>query len=349
MRSLRRRRSIAGVTRLLLGVSAVVALVVVALGPLTWLVAGGSVRRLHGLDQANALNALRQTMLTAVGGAGALIALGFTARTYYLSRRGQVTDRFNKAIGQLASDKLEERLGGIHALEHVMTESPADHMAVVGVLSAFVRAHTLVPPKRRRFTEMLRQPNSKDRDRPPAGAEPAADIDAAMIVLARRPDRDEPNRPDLRRASLVGLSLRIYDFAAPPRLTGMFLTWVDLRSADLRGADLSGTVANFADFRWACLINANLTRTALSDAKFRGASMGGADLTGALLTNSDLRRVNGLTARQLSSAVIDRGTLLPGELADDPWVQKRLADCLAMGGAPGPRGCPPPTPRPTSA
>ncbi|MGW5686571.1 hypothetical protein [Nonomuraea sp. NPDC003754] len=56
---------------------------------------------------------------------------------------GQVTDRFGKAVGQLASDKLEERLGGIHALEHVMSESAVDHTAVIGVLCSFVRARTM--------------------------------------------------------------------------------------------------------------------------------------------------------------------------------------------------------------
>jgi hypothetical protein len=92
------------------------ALLILTLGPVSWLIAGTSVMRLHGVDQADAINAVRQTVLTGLAGAAALVALGFTVRTYYLSRHGQVTDRFGKAISQLASNKLEERLGGIHAL-----------------------------------------------------------------------------------------------------------------------------------------------------------------------------------------------------------------------------------------
>jgi hypothetical protein len=131
---LRRHRDIAGAAWLILGLAMALGLLIFTLGPASWLIAGTSVMRLHGGDQADAINAVRQTVLTGLAGAAALVALGFTVRTYYLSRRGQVTDRFGKAISQLASNKLEERLGGIHALEHVMAESATDHTAVVGVL-----------------------------------------------------------------------------------------------------------------------------------------------------------------------------------------------------------------------
>jgi hypothetical protein len=113
---LRRHRDIAGAAWLILGLAMALALLILTLGPVSWLIAGTSVMRLHGVDQADAINAVRQPMLTGLAGAAALVALGFTVRTYYLSRRGQVTDRFGKAISQLASNKLEERLGGIHAL-----------------------------------------------------------------------------------------------------------------------------------------------------------------------------------------------------------------------------------------
>jgi uncharacterized protein YjbI with pentapeptide repeats len=342
-----RHRSIAVMAWSAVAVAALLALLVVALGPLSWQIAGGSVRRLHGKDRADALNAVRQTVITAIGGAAALVALGFTVRTYYLSRRGQVTDRFGKAITQLASGRLEERLGGIHALEHVMAESPRDHDAVVGVLSAFVRTRTLLSPsKRARFSpiSLLR----RDRNSPPPHPELPADVDAAMIVLARRPKRDEPNRPDLRRTSLAGLSLRIYDFAFPPRLTGMFLTVADLRGADLRGADLRGTIAAEADLRWAFLQQADLSHTCLSRADLRWALMAKANLTGALLDGADLRDALGLTAEQLSRAMIDQRTGLSPDLATDPWVKARLADCLSLEGT-DPWACPPPTPAPPGA
>jgi hypothetical protein len=341
---IRKKRYATAIAWILLGFVVFTCFLLVILRPMSWLVGGGPVRHLHGFDQATALNAVRQTLLTAFAGAAALVALGFTVRTYYLSRRGQVTDRFNKAIGQLASDKLEERLGGIFALEHVMAESPTDHVAVLGVLCAFVRTRTLRPVPAPQTED---RPELNDEERPTFGTEPPPDIDAAMIAIARRPQREEPNRPDLRRAGLTGLSIRIYDFAKPPRLTHMFLTAADLRSADLRGSDLRRSIFTGADLRWAWLDNADLSRTGLSRARLRKASLRGANLTGAKLEGADLRDVSGLTAKQLSHAMINEKTLLPSELANDPWVQARRADCAALPDDAGPWACPSPTPKPT--
>lgn len=340
-------RYVASMVWIIGGTSAFLVLLTLILGPLSWQIAGNTVRRLHGREQADALNAVRQTMLTALGGTAAIVAVGFTVRTYYLSRRGQVTERFGKAVTQLASDKLEERLGGIHALEHIMIESPADHTAVIGVLCAFVRTHTLLPSEQRKRFRAARRIRS-DQKLPSLNTELAPDIDAAMIALARRPVREESNRPDLRSTSLVGLSLRTYDFAVPPRLTRMFLTGADLRRADLRGADLRGTIANGADFRWAALHQANLSRTSLSRVDLRWANMGKADLTNALLDGADLRETGGLTAEQLSSAMLDKDTRLSQELANDPWVKARLVECASLQDQ-DPWACPPPTPKPPGA
>ncbi|WP_157408139.1 pentapeptide repeat-containing protein [Actinomadura atramentaria] len=315
--------------------------VVLVLGPLSWLVAGRTVRGLDGKERADAINAVRQIVLAALGGTSALVALGFTVRTYYLSRRGQITDRFNKAIAQLASDKIDERIGGIFALEHVMAESAVDHGAVVAVLCSYVRRNTLRPE----LDDGAYGHRSDDSGR----VEPAADIDAAVTVLARRPARDEPNRPDLRAATLAGASVRIMDAAESPNLRRMFLTWADLRRAQIRGADLRGTIANGADLRDAWLDGSDLRDASFVGADLRGAVLRGVRLAGTMLDGSDLRDVRGLTAEQLAGAFIDETTRLPEDLAQDPWARARLADCLAWRDArPGPWSCPPRTPAPAS-
>ena len=72
-------------------------------------------------------------------------ALLFTARNFTLSREGQVTDRYTKAIEQLGSDKLDVRIGGIYALERVARDSAKDHPTVMEVLTAFIREHSREP------------------------------------------------------------------------------------------------------------------------------------------------------------------------------------------------------------
>ncbi|MCA1224302.1 pentapeptide repeat-containing protein [Streptomyces sp. 8L] len=312
----------------------------VVLGPMSSWMAGDTVGGLRGKDRADAMNAVRQTLLAGFAGASVLLGLAYTARTYQLSRRGQVADRFSRSVGQLASDKLAERLGGIYGLEQVMVESSQEHATVVGVLSAFIRENT------RRSDSPSLDEDSSSRPLPAWGTEPSADIRAATEVLARRPQRQEARRLDLRSAQLTGISLRSYDFHAPPRLTRTLLTWAVLCRADLRGADLSGSILTKADLRHALLARACLDQALMAEADLRGALLDDAVLLRADLSGADLRNTTGLTARQLAGAVIDEGTRLPPQIASDPWVAARRAACRAWRDQPHQETSPPPTAAP---
>ena len=89
-----------------------------------------------------ALDNARGRLLTLGAGLFAAGALVFTVRNFTLSREGQVTDRYTKAIEQLGSDKLDVCLGGIYALERIARDSARDHPTVIEVLSAFIREHS---------------------------------------------------------------------------------------------------------------------------------------------------------------------------------------------------------------
>jgi hypothetical protein len=54
-------------------------------------------------------------------------------------RRRRITETYSRAVAQLASDKLEERLGGIYTLESISKESPDDYWTAMETLTAFVR------------------------------------------------------------------------------------------------------------------------------------------------------------------------------------------------------------------
>ena len=57
-------------------------------------------------------------------------------------RQRRITESFSKAIEQLGSDRLEERLGGIYALERISKENTDDYRMVMENLTAFVRERT---------------------------------------------------------------------------------------------------------------------------------------------------------------------------------------------------------------
>jgi hypothetical protein len=82
-----------------------------------------------------------------------LAGLYSSVQSLNLSREGQITDRFTKAIDQLGAldgdgkPKLEIRLGGIYALERIARDSERDHGPIMEVLTAYVREHA---PKKER-------------------------------------------------------------------------------------------------------------------------------------------------------------------------------------------------------
>lgn len=62
-----------------------------------------------------------------------------SAETLRLMEKGQITDRYSKAVEMLGNPTPEICIRGIYALGHIMRDSPTYTDAIVEVLSAFVR------------------------------------------------------------------------------------------------------------------------------------------------------------------------------------------------------------------
>ncbi|GAA0555850.1 hypothetical protein GCM10010172_43370 [Paractinoplanes ferrugineus] len=261
------------------------------LGPVAWWATPS--KHLQGKDKTDALNGTRQVLLAAAGGAAALTGLLFTGRTFHLSRRGQLTDRYSKATAQLASDKQTERLAGVYALEHVMVESVRDHDAVVEMLSAFIR-------ERRPLSEVAVDAGSSgendiDAEAQATGTAPEtpsktrkvpADVQAALTVLGRRPRRPERNGVDLRNTDLTGADFSKAHF---PNLSVESSLLCD---ANLTEADLTALVANNANLRAAKLDGARLQKAQLREVIGHGASLVGAQLSAADFRYSGFKEIS---------------------------------------------------------
>lgn len=111
------RRQFTGVIAALVILSLVVLFGLALLGPIArWLTAMGGISHLSALQQLQAIDEVRGKLLQLVAGVAAVGALIYNARnhqvskrTYELAERGQVTDRFTKAVEQLASNAVEVR------------------------------------------------------------------------------------------------------------------------------------------------------------------------------------------------------------------------------------------------
>jgi hypothetical protein len=228
-----------------------------------------------------ALDNARGRLLTLGAGLFAAGALVFTARNFTLSREGQVTDRYTKAVEQLGSDKLDVRIGGIYALERVARDSARDHPTVMDVLTAFIREHSHEqwPPSD--------HPASRGQER-----SPRPDVQGALTVVGRRDPHRDIRWIDLRGADLTGADL-----------TGAFLGGANLLGAHLARALLDGTNLAYAN-----LPTVNLTH----------AFLGGADLTGAYLNFADLTDAN-LGGANLDHAFLVGAKWPDGELVPEGW------------------------------
>ena len=243
--------------------------------------------RVLRLQQAR--DAARGRLLTLGAGIFAAGALIFTAQNYRVARRtlevaeqGQVTDRYTKAISQVGSKKMDVRIGGIYALEHIARDSPEDYYpTVMEVLAAFIREHS---------PEQWPRPEPDTDTVPPRETRP--DVQVALTVIGRRVScNDRLNAAiDLRGVKLFRADL------TDAHLTGVDLEGAHLEGANLYDANLTGTRLSRAHLSHAHLNEANLTGAELVGAKLIGADFYGAHLNGAVLTGAQLMGANLSTA-----------------------------------------------------
>jgi uncharacterized protein YjbI with pentapeptide repeats len=238
-------------------------------------------RGLNTEKRLKAENDLRTTLVQALGGTILLVGLYFTARNVGITREGQITDRFTKAIDQLGQhgqEKLDVRLGGIYALERIAKDSETDHGPIMEVLTAFLREHAQWKPGAADSAVAETGTALSDTVGP---CRLRTDFQAIVTVLGRRPRQ--------RRRQEKG---------------GLNLSNVDLRGADLSGAHLEG-----AQLRGAHLVKARLYDAHMDNADLRGAYLSGTNLTGAYGAHGpDLMRVN------LSDAHLNGAKLCGAEL-----------------------------------
>ncbi|MFD8549370.1 pentapeptide repeat-containing protein [Streptomyces sp. NPDC059649] len=247
-------------------------------------------------------------MASSLPGIAALAALLFTwvsveqsGKQLQIAERGQVTGRFNAAVGNLASPAVDIRLGGLYGLERLMRDSPHDQPTVVTLLTAYVREHT------------------HGQVGGSADARPATDVQAAMTVLANRdPKHDGSGDFDLRNVRLRHLGYMGMWDRVRQRVIGINFPEADFSAADLSDADLGH----------AQLAGVVMTGTALRESTLNGTELADADLTGADLARShlvraDLRRVQAagahfdetdLTRADIEDARLERASLVRASL-----------------------------------
>ncbi|WP_236573971.1 pentapeptide repeat-containing protein [Streptomyces sp. GS7] len=282
-------------------------------------------------DRLNAVNSVRTMLLQAVGGLVVLFGAYATWRQLRVSQdslratqEGHVTDRFSRAVDQLGSDKLDVRIGALHALWRIAEHSVRDRDAVISIQAAYLRTHLPWPPT---------GPDGPAAEVPVNDVAPletrAADAQVALTglgVLCEHREQSWVNLSvtDLRRADCDGLWLpevnldRACMEAASlyhANLTQASLVSVNLRHADLKTAILRRTRCVLSDLRGARLVETDLHEGDFTGADLREANLRKADAAGAVFHQADLRQAD-LRGTDLSTADLTQAQL-DGALASE--------------------------------
>jgi hypothetical protein len=176
--------------------------------------------------QAQLADDARSSILQGLAGLLVIAGAVGTWRQVGISREGQITERFTRAIDQLGSANVDVRIGGIYALERIARNSVHDRNAIQFVLGAFVRNHARWPVDPLQGPQ---HPTPTVDEFLPSLQVRAPDIQVAVGCLARRPPSPDARMVYLSRVDLRGLSL---DGA---QLAGTWIRHTNLTRAQLRG------------------------------------------------------------------------------------------------------------------
>jgi hypothetical protein len=266
-------------------------------------------------------------------------------RQLRVTREGQITDRYTKAIDQLDSQKaLAVRLGGLYALERIARDSLSDRATIAEVLCTYARTTPRDPP-----TSSASAPRTEEQPGANVAASApgtpvslsvrAPDVQAAVTILGRWQARlrEAPSNVDLHDADLQGANLsgaRLQE----ANLSGARLDEANLSQAQLQKAVLSRVVLRKANLRGAKLREANLFQAQLQEAILIRTELQKATLIKAELCEAVLRDAE-LQGATLTSAKLPGGEPFPGAATGGALGGRRAAGGEPYG-RPAPGGDP---------
>ncbi|MER7730766.1 pentapeptide repeat-containing protein [Streptomyces erythrochromogenes] len=290
---------------------------------------------LSGLTPEATVAAQGQLRLAAVQlivATGASIALFYTARNYNLTRRGQVTDRFTKALERLGSDQVYIRIGGVAAIKQILLDAPDQAEDAARVLQAFIYEQTeeageieeiddseSLPPDVTASIEALGAAAYRALHfvRLPGRNLTGVDL-CGMTLNYARFNKSRLRMADFSFSRMPGGSLEESD------CTGADFAHSSFEAANLTRSDMTASRMDFATFSSAKMDKAQMVgvqakATRFNNASLKGAALYGAftgcDFRGANLTDADLRGMEAAHS-DFTRACLDRADLTTSDLSE---------------------------------
>ena len=230
-------------------------------------------------------------------------------------QKGQYSERFVKAVEQVANDRLAVRLGGLESLRALSDEDGKEYGRVWNYLGNFLRH----PPGLRDWPPKGDLP--KTGEETPIGQRP--DIVTIVTMINERDSEQMEKkggfRLPLNGAKLQGADLRKANLEKAElqgaHLQEAHLQEANLQEANLQKADLRKANLEKAELQGAHLQEASLQEAQLQDAKLQEANLQKADLRKANLQKANLRLVK-LQAANMQGADLRWANLQEADLQE---------------------------------
>lgn len=254
-------------------------------------------------------NSTRATYAQILGGIFIIIGTYFAIlninaleRQILISQEGQITERFTKAVEQLARGNSTVNLGGVYALERIARDSKKDYWTIMEVLTEYIRDkatckedewHNLPDVEKGRMEVVDREavdpedPTPVERDEmrriPVEEKKPnpiSTVVQAILTVLGRR-------RLDYEKGEERCLNLEKTNLPKA-KLNGAKLNRLNLSNAHIDWANLQGVYLEEANLDHIHMVRSNLKNAHLKNASLISAHLEEADMEGADLQKTDL-------------------------------------------------------------
>lgn len=206
-----------------------------------------------------------------------------------LAERGQITDRYSKAVEQLGNmDNVSVRIGGLYALQKVAKDSEEDLPTVQQVIANFIRH----PPYQKEWAQM--EEKIKNGSRQYDEYIDCPDIYVAFEVFH---SFQAQNLPSLKRTKFKFFDLRQINFSDLDFEESVFSTcyiehgnlqYCNLDSSSFKDCDLSFSNFSQSSISFCHFLNCTLQGSELSNTFIGWTSFVSSNLEETYLDNSDL-------------------------------------------------------------
>jgi len=252
----------------------------------------------------------RSSIVQALGGLALIVTLAVTIsqvnetrksadNNLRLSRQGQASERFSRAVEQLGSNKVDVRLGGLFSLARIGIDAPENAEPAFRLVATYVGQHYEVP-------KPLPEHGCQAKyDDVPVDVSTALRFALIRLAPAVREQVPEKRLLGLRGTKLSGiaidnLGLPSFDLAGI-RFKNALLQSANFADTNLTNAHFERACVGFASFNGATLVRAHFDAAQLKQADFRNADLTGASFRGARMKGAEFNRA-ALATAALSAA-----------------------------------------------